>query len=347
MKTLFVLAAACAAGACAAGAELTLAADIRQPPLGEIPATTLGFGYAADPEPGDEAAALACRKAGAWTFLTSKCDERTLTFMRQYGLHAVFALDGAATDVRAKLNRLADGGFAETVAGFLVRSAAVARLVKAKFPQKPLAASTSVKGVAGLTHVVVDVSAAADPLEKLRQLEAKLKGDKALSKVRIWVVASGKGRPLGKLAFLLDALASGRTEAVFFRQRPTADGFGSALRDLGSAMRYYPTLVRSESGDGLELESQALVLTEKNRKIACLVAVNPDDEPLTVTVDPTPAECNDRAVRWRLVFDEKQKGAAAREAIGYYITPKRPFAETLPPKSFEVVAFSVNSKVTK
>ena len=105
MRNLLIATLACAALASAAG-DLTLSIDTKGPTRKAFPHDAPCVGYAADPQIGDESAALACRRAGAWLFRTSLCDDATLEFCGQYGLHLFLVLDGDQKAVSTTLNRL-------------------------------------------------------------------------------------------------------------------------------------------------------------------------------------------------------------------------------------------------
>ena len=224
-------------------------------------------GYVADPKPGDEAAALACRRAGAWLFHTSVCDDATLAFLSEYGLRIVLVVDGDLKTAIGTLTRVATGKYAHVLAGVQLGSdptggedlakwrAVLSAVTRQKLkcpvalPVKDLESPilNRMKGYLGaVTHLAVDLRDTPAPFEKLQRMSLALEGssDALFKRFRLWTIAPGRlpGTPSAEASspatiawqshWFMTAFAIGRTDAVFFDRPCGADDFGLLLRHL-------------------------------------------------------------------------------------------------------------------
>jgi len=241
--------------------DLTIAIDTTAPKRDAFPHYVPCVGYAADPKAGDEAAALACRRAGAWLFHTSLCDDATLEFCDLYGLRLFVVLDGDQKAAIATVNRLAQSPHKGVVAGLQlgadptggadpsmwkkVASVAARQFPKAavalpvKSPDSPMLAAMNV-GLESVTHLVVDLRDATAPYERLEAVAKKLRksSDKRLAKLRLWVVGPGQVAGLKdanaalawQMHWIMSAFAVDSTDGVFVERPYRADDFGLAMR---------------------------------------------------------------------------------------------------------------------
>ena len=291
MKRLIPAVIACAALASAAG-DLTLQIDTKGPKRKAFPHDAPCVGYAADPQAGDESAALACRRAGAWLFRTTLCDDATLAFCGQYGLRLFLVLDGDQKTLSATLNRLAQSPNKDVIAGIQLGSdpsggadpavwRRLAALAARQLPQVPIALPvkdldspmfTSMEGSFGsVTHLAVDLRDAPAPYEKLERIAAKLRSspDKSVANLRLWAV--GPGRLAGKsdeeaaspaalawqMHWIMSALAVDRADGVFIERPYQADDFGLAMRYLWTATTRNRTLAGHGEGSSAAKAAQA------------------------------------------------------------------------------------------
>jgi len=264
LVSLFV----CTALALAAAAkDLTLAIDTTGPARDAFPHDAPCVGYAADPQVGDEEAVLACRRAGAWLFRSSRCDDATLAFAAQYGLRLFVVLDGDLKTIGATLARLGESPHKKVVAGLQLGAEPsggadptmwrrIAETAARKFrgtaialPVKDLDSPLYAKmaGYLGpVSHLIVDLRDAPAPYERLEAIAAKLRRsqDKSVAKLRLWAVGPGRlaGTPDDKVSapaavawqmhWIMSALAVNLTDGVFIERPCRADDFGRALRHL-------------------------------------------------------------------------------------------------------------------
>ena len=237
--------------------DLTIAIDTTAPKRDAFPHYVPCVGYAADPKAGDEAAALACRRAGAWLFHTSLCDDATLEFCDLYGLRLFVVLEGDQKAAIATVNRLAQSPHKGVVAGLQlgadptggadpsmwkkVASVAARQFPKAavalpvKSPDSPMLAAMNV-GLESVTHLVVDLRDATAPYERLEAVAKKLRksSDKRLAKLRLWAVGPGQVAGLKdanaalawQMHWIMSAFAVDRTDGVFVERPCRADDFG-------------------------------------------------------------------------------------------------------------------------
>ena len=105
MKRLVLGFAALAAVVCCAK-DVTIDLDCNAAKRAFFSHGGIPIGYVDNPKAGDEAAVLACRRAGAWMFHTSVCDDATLAFLSKYGIRIVLVLDGDLKSMIATLTRL-------------------------------------------------------------------------------------------------------------------------------------------------------------------------------------------------------------------------------------------------
>lgn len=349
--------------------DLELSVDRSGAALHDFRAWCPGFGYAADPVVGGEKAVLDCRHAGARLFRTAKCDEATLGFLKRGEMRVLLIVDGDASKISANLKRIADGGFADQIAGFQLGTRddaasaakwrAVLKDIVRLFPKKPVAVPARNEKTAlasalepeprSVTHLVVDLQEGKDPAEKLRKLAAVQK--RSLIAVVPGKAASG-GPPLAiagrKMRILMSAVAAGRVDAVFFDQKPEADAFGSALRYLGLALSEYPLLIthsedvaRMLEGDELPTgDVEYLVLSDPDWKIVCLEMVNAGKEPVKLSVKMEQGKCLGRGVR-RRVFSDPETGKPIHEGLGWYAQKVGTFVTELSADEIAAVSFGV------
>lgn len=280
MKGLYLLLLAFAAFA-ASAKQMTITITTDTPPRPSYPYGVPFVGYAADPQPGDESAVLACRRAGAWIFRTAKCDDETLAFCSRYGLRLFLVVDGERKDIVSNLTRIAKGPYAKAVAAIQLgadpsggkdplmwRNLAVLAAkklpgVSIAVPVRDLDSPLYAKMWGYLnpvTHLVVDLRDTPAPYKRLERIAEKLRNspDKSISKLRLWAVGPGrlKGTPDDRIStpaavawqmhWIMSALASDHTAGVFVERPYRADDFGLALRHLWVST----TMCRSLVGHG-------------------------------------------------------------------------------------------------
>ena len=117
MKRLVLLSAALTTAFACAAKDVTVDLDCNSPKRAFFSHGVIPVGYMDSPRPGDEAAALACRRAGAWIFHTSACDDATLAFLDRYGMRMVLVLDGDLKTVVGTLTRILKSEHAKVLAG--------------------------------------------------------------------------------------------------------------------------------------------------------------------------------------------------------------------------------------
>ena len=240
----------------------------------------LRVGYAADPVAGGEEQALRCRKAGAWTFRTTKCDDETLKFCSRYALRIVLVLEGDLRTCAGTLARIGKGPYASVVCGLQLGSdptggteedvkkwRTVATAARRDLPDVPVALPVrdekspilaKLIGTApGITHLMVDLTDAPAPYERLKQLSLALRrsSDPALRPLKLWAVAPGERKGLTnvqevswRLHWLFSAFAVERTDGVFFARDYKPDDFGRALRHLWVTVAVHPYLMGHVEG---------------------------------------------------------------------------------------------------
>ena len=241
--------------------DMTLSIDTTAPKRNAFPCGVPCVGYAADPQPGDEAAALACRRAGAWLFRTSLCDDATLGFCDRYGLRLFVVLGGGQNEAVATVNRLAQSPHKGVVAGLQLGAdpaggddpsmwRRVASIAARQFPKTPIALpakgidspllSSMRSGLEHVTHLVVDLRDAPAPYERLEGIAEKLRRspDKSVAKLRLWAVGPGHVPGLSggnaalawQMHWIMSAFAVDCTDGVFVERPCRADDFGLAMR---------------------------------------------------------------------------------------------------------------------
>lgn len=258
--------------------DLTLRIDTTLPERNAFPCDAPCVGYAADPRSGDETQAKACRRAGAWLFHTSVCDDATLAFCAQYGLRLFLVLDGDQKTVVATLSRLARSPHKEALAGFQLGAdptgganpamwRQLAALVARQFPKCPIALPIDdldsplydkMQGsFAPVTHLIVNLRSESAPYKKLERISGELRhsSDKAVAKLRLWAV--GPGRWTGGVAlppvvwqmhWIMSALAVNRMDGVFVERPYRADDFGLVMRHFWAATTSCRSLVGHGEG---------------------------------------------------------------------------------------------------
>jgi len=316
MKGLVLFAIAGAAFASGA-VDLTLAINTKATPRDAFPHGAPCVGYAADPRAGDEEAALACRRAGAWLFRTTLCDDATLEFCGRYGLRLFLVLDGDQKTVTETINRLAKSPHKNVVAGLQLGAEAsagadsamwrrLAPFAARQLPKVPIAipvkdldspAFTAMNGyLSSVTHLMVDLRDAPAPYERLERIASKLRrsSDKTVAKLRIWAVGPGRldGTAEGQASspaaiawqmhWIMSAFAVKATDGVFVERPYLADDFGLAMRHFWAAT----TGNRSLVGHG---EGATSASTRKEAKVPT-ADISLDDEGLGGAVELNDAE---------------------------------------------------------
>ena len=267
----------------ATAGDLTLSIDTKGPKRNAFPHGAPCVGYAADPLAGDESAVLACRRAGAWLFRTSLCDDATLEFCGQYGLRLFIVLDGDQKTVATTLNRLAQSPRKDVIAGIQLGAdpsggadpamwRRLAALATKQLPQVSIAIPVkdldsplfkTMEGFLGpVTHLVVDLRDAPAPYERLERIARKLRDspDKAVSKLRLWAVGPGRlegtadadvSSPTAiawQMHWIMSAFAVDRTDGVLIDRPYLADDFGLAMRHFWVVTNGNRTLVGHGEG---------------------------------------------------------------------------------------------------
>ncbi len=297
MKRLVLGFAALAAVVCCAK-DVTIDLDCNAAKRAFFSHGGIPIGYVDNPKAGDEAAVLACRRAGAWMFHTSVCDDATLAFLSKYGIRIVLVLDGDLKSMIATLTRVCTGKSADAVAGVqlgsdptggedLAKWRAVLSAVTRQKLKCPVALPVKdiespilkrMKGYLGaVTHLAVDLRDTPAPFEKLKRLSMQLDGspDASFKRFRLWAIAPGRlpGTPAAEASspatiawqthWFMTAFAIGRTDAVFFDRPYGADDFGLLLRHLWATTARTQHLV-----GGGESEAIVKVATAATRKSA-------------------------------------------------------------------------------
>lgn len=324
----FAIAVSAACLALAAGAkqrEFSFTLDYRDQPLADVARGIPGFGYAADPVPGGEEAVLRCRRAGAWTFRTAKCDDATLAFARSAKIKVVLVLPPDPKKVAADLAHIVRNGFAEAVAGFQLGTdpkgggadgqawRSVAQLVARAFPKAPLAvpvrdekvpmAELLKDGMRSVTHLSFEISDDPAPYERLYNAAVALRKSEnpLLRRPRFWAVAPDRlpGAPAAdrgtlktaawQVQWLMSAYATEKVDAVFFNQPAEANDLGAALRYLGVAFR----------GHGLVV-AHGEMRDAKPKKKSVEISLDLDEENVSIEGEElalagTPKACRDFA----------------------------------------------------
>ena len=247
----------------------------------------LRVGYAADPVAGGEEAALRCRKAGAWTFRTTKCDDETLAFCSRYALRIVLVLEGDLKTCGANLARIGKGPHASAICGVqlgndptggtdedIKKWRALAASVRRNLPGVPIALpvrdETSpilaklIGTVPNVTHLAVDLTDAPAPYERLKKISIALRRspDRTLRTLKLWAVAPGERKGLTnvqevswRMHWIFSAFAVERTDGVFFARDYKSDDFGRALRHLWVTVAVHPYLMGHAEGSSAPSEA--------------------------------------------------------------------------------------------
>ena len=241
------------------------------------------FGYGTDPVPGGEDAALACRRAGAWSFHSSKCDDATLAFLAKYDLRIFLLLDGEAKEMIGTLNRIGKSPYAQVIMGVQLGTdptggadtakwRSVARVAAKSFPDRPVALPVKDEKAPILaemretlslvTHLMVDLRGEAAPYAKLNRMAQTLRtsSDERYKKLRLWAIAPGnlpgqqeeKASSPSTLAWqmhwLMSACAVETVDGVFFDRRYRQDAFGILMRHLWVSLAAHPMFVAHGEG---------------------------------------------------------------------------------------------------
>lgn len=251
----------------------------------------LRIGYAADPLAGGEEAALRCRRAGAWAFRTSKCDDETLKFCQRYGLKIILLPKGDQKACVDDLARIAKGPYTNVVAAVqlgddptggadFAKWRVVAGAVRRQLPRAQVvlpardAESGMLRQMAGsmanVTHLAVDLTDAAAPYARLDKLARQLRDapDKQLGKLKLWAVAPGGWKGLKgakelawQMHWICSAFAVERTEGVLFAREYKPDDFGLLMRHFLATAQIHPYLMGH--GEGTFVDEKAEKLARK------------------------------------------------------------------------------------
>lgn len=248
------------------------------------------FGYGADPIPGGEDAALACRRAGAWSFLSSKCDDATLAFLAKYDLRVFLLLDGEAKEMIGTLNRIGKSPHAQVIMGVqfgtdptggsdAAKWRSVARVAAKILPERLMALPVKDENspilaemheaLSLVTHLMVDLRGETAPYAKLNRMALALRtsSDERYKKLRLWAIAPGHllGQPKEKASspatlawqmhWLMSACAVETVDGVFFDRRYRQDAFGILMRHLWASLAAHPMLVAH--GEGTRAKGQS------------------------------------------------------------------------------------------
>lgn len=308
MRRAILLALSCAALQLCSK-EVTISLDSATQGRSFRPDGALRIGYAANPAVGGEDAALACRRAGAWSFRSSKCDDATLAFLAKYGLRVFLLLDGEAKEMIETLNRIGKGPYAEVVMGVQIGNdpadganagkwRTVASVAAKNFPGRPIALpvnderspilTESREPLSLVTHLMVDLRGEASPYAKLNRLALDLRAssDEKRKGLRLWAVAPGKlsGLADGKadspavLAWqahwAMSALAVDSTDGIFFDRPCGKDDFGLLMRHLWASLAVHPTLIAHGEG----ASAAAPVRQKKAGASAAAIALDDDGD---------------------------------------------------------------------
>ena len=298
MKRLVLLSAALGAAFACAAKDVTVELDPASPKRAFFSHGVIPVGYMDTPRPGEEAEALACRRAGAWIFHTSACDDATLAFLDRYGMRMVLVLDGDLKTVVGTLTRVLKSEHAKVLAGVQFGwdptggedlgkwRSALAAVTRAKL-KCPIALpvkdfdSPIIKRMLGylgpVTHLAVDLRDTPAPFEKLKRLSVMLERspDASLRKLKLWALAPAllPGAPKEKLSspetlawqthWFMTAFAVEKVEAVYFDRPYLPDDFGYMLRHLwATATRTQNLIAAGESAAIVKVET---VETQKKR----------------------------------------------------------------------------------
>lgn len=288
MNRTLLLSAALIAALPLVARDVTAQADSRATPR---PFYTDGFfrvGYAADPVVGGEDAALRCRRAGAWTFRTSKCDDKTLEFLHRYGLRIVLVPEGDMKTCVSALTRIGKGPYADVIGGVqlgsdptggtaedLAKWRAVAGAVRRSLPKAAVAlpvrdekseiVAKLTSAAPGITHLIVDLTDAPAPYGRLDRISRALRvsPNKALQRLKLWAVAPGEAKAAKgalevawRMHWVFSAFAVERTDGVFFAREYGADDFGLVMRHLWATARVHPHLMGHGEGAAVEVQAQ-------------------------------------------------------------------------------------------
>lgn len=261
--------------------DVTISLDSAAKGRGFRSGAAMRIGYAADPAAGGEDAALAYRRAGAWSFLSSKCDDETLKFLAKYGLRVFLRVDGEAKEMIETLNRIGKGPYAEVVMGVqlgtdptggadALKWRTAASVAARNFPGRPVALPVKdadseilakLKGqMRGVTHVMVDLRDTPAPYGKLDALARALRksSDASTRALRLWAVAPGRladqadasspATLAWQMHWMMSALAVDATDGVFFERPCRKDDFGLMMRHLWATLALHPTLIAHGEG---------------------------------------------------------------------------------------------------
>lgn len=331
MKRLLVLSVALAAALSGGAKDVSIDLDCTSPKRPFFRDGTIPVGYSADPKPGDEAAALACRRSGAWIFHTSKCDDETLAFLSEYGMRMVLVLDGDLKTVVGTLTRVATGKYKHVLMGVQFgrdptggedlgkwRSAlaAVAR-TKLKCPiALPVKDFDSpiVRRMLGyfgsVTHLMVDLRDTPAPFEKLKKLSVQLEqsSDASLRRLKLWTLAPAclPDTPAEKRSspetlawqthWFMTAFAIDKVENVFFDRPYLQDDFGFMLRHLwATTTRTQNLFAVGESAAMIKVETAATqkkkVTTEDDLKLVGAESLNVEELAAALTAGTPLTAC--------------------------------------------------------
>ena len=279
MRSALIALAALFAALPLAAKDVTAKADVKAKSRPFYTDRFLRVGYAADPAVGGEEAARRCRRAGAWSFRTSKCDDATLAFCQTYALRIVLLPDGDLKTCVADLTRIANGPYASVLAGVqlgsdptggsevdLAKWRTVLNLLRRRLPKVPVALPVrdekselivKMAGTAGVTHLLVDLTDTPAPYARLNAISRALRGasGKQLQGLKLWAVAPGAAKKATgarelawQMHWIFSAFAVERTDGVFFAREYKADDFGLMMRHFWATAAVHPYLTGHGEG---------------------------------------------------------------------------------------------------
>ena len=331
MKRLLVLSVALAAAVVCGAKDVSIDIDCTLPKRAFFTRGTIPVGYRTDPKPGDEAAALVCRRSGAWIFHTSKCDDETLAFLSEYGMRMVLVLDGDLKTVVSTLTRVATGKYKHVLMGVQFGwdttggedlgkwRSALAAVSRTKL-KCPIALpvkdfdSPIIKRMLGylgpVTHLTVDLRDTPAPFEKLKRLSVQLERspDASLRRLKLWTLAPAclPGTPDEKKSspetvawqthWFMTAFAIEKVENVFFDRPYRQDDFGFMLRHLWATVTRTQNLIAAgESAAMIKVETaetqQKKVTTEDDLKLTGSESLNVEELAAVLTAGTPLTAC--------------------------------------------------------
>lgn len=292
MKTCFVLATLLISVVVKAG-SFTIAIDTQSPARKVYADGTFRVGYCADVCIGDEAAALSCRRAGAWLFRSSQCDDATLEFCDRYALKMLVVLKGSQDDMVKTVKRLGKSRYKKVVVGVQLSEEPIeekdvamwrqiALLTSRELPKVPIAIAVkdlNVEIIARMgsalkyiTHLSVDLREENAPYSRLDQIGKTLRGsqDDEISKLRLLAIGPGRLNAADdkkisssnllawQMHWILAAFAIDRTDMVFVDRKYRADDYGLAMRHFWAVATKCVSIISHGEGATSDKSTQPL-----------------------------------------------------------------------------------------